>query len=49
MALRVLFAIVTYYNLDINQIDVKTAFFNGLIDQLVYVQILQGSEDITNK
>lgn len=37
MGFRVLFAITAYYNLDIDQIDVKIAFLHGLIDQLVYV------------
>lgn len=32
MAFRVLFAIAAYYDLDIDQIDVKTAFFYGLIN-----------------
>ena len=49
MAFRVLFAIAAYYDLDIDQMDVKTAFLYGLIDQLVYVQIPKGSEDATNK
>ncbi len=35
MAFRVLFAIAEYYDLDINQMDVKTAFFYDLIDQLI--------------
>lgn len=49
MAFRVLFAITVYYNLDINQKDIKTAFLYDLINQLVYVQILKGLEDATNK
>lgn len=49
MAFRVLFAIAAYYDLDIDQMDVKTAFLYGLIDQLVYVQIPRESEDATNK
>ena len=49
MAFRVLFAIAAYYDLDIDQMDVKTVFLYGLIDQLVYVQIPKGSEDSTNK
>ena len=44
-----LFAIAAYYDLDIDQIDVKTAFLYGLIDQLIYVQIPKRSEDATNK
>ena len=49
MAFRVLFANAAYYDLDINQIDVKIAFLYGLIDQLIYVKIPKGSEDATNK
>lgn len=37
MAFKVLLAIAAYYNLNIDQIDVKTAFLYGMIDQLVYV------------
>lgn len=40
MAFRVLFAIAVFLDLDIDQMDVKTAFFHSLIDQLVYVEIL---------
>lgn len=32
MAFRVLFAIAAYYDLDIDQMDVKIAFLYGLID-----------------
>ncbi len=49
MAFKVLFAIAAYYDLDIDQMDVKTAFLYGLIDQLVYVQISKGSKDSTNR
>ncbi len=49
MAFRILFAIVAYYNFDIDQMDVKTAFLYELIDQLVYVQILKGSKISANK
>lgn len=49
MALRVLFAITAFFDLDIDQMDVKTAFLYGLIDQLIYVEIPKGSEDQTNK
>ncbi len=48
MAFRVLFAIAVYYGFDIDQIDVKIAFFYGLIDQLVYVQIPKSSEISAN-
>lgn len=49
MAFKVLFAIVAYYNLNINQIDIKIAFLYGMIDQLVYMQIPKGSKNSTNK
>lgn len=49
MAFRVLFAIAAYYDLDIDQIDVKTFFLYGLIDQLIYVEILKGTETKANK
>lgn len=49
MAFRVLFTIATYYNLEIDQMDIKTALFYGLIDHLVYIYIPKGSEDSTNK
>ena len=32
MAFRVLFAIVAFYDLDIEQIDIKTAFLHGIVD-----------------
>lgn len=44
MAFRVLFAIAAYYDLDIDQMDVKTAFLYGLIDQLIYVEKPKGTE-----
>ena len=49
MVLRVLFVIVAFYNLDINQMDIKTTFFYGLIDQLIYVELLKGMETKVNK
>lgn len=49
MAFRVLFAIAAYYNLNINQIDIKIAFLYDLINQLVYMQISKGSKDASNK
>lgn len=49
MAFRVLFAIVAYYDLDIDQIDIKTVFLYKLINQLIYVQIPKGSKTNANK
>lgn len=42
MAFRVLFTIVDYFVLNINQIDVKTVFLYRFIDQLVYINISKG-------
>lgn len=39
MAFRIFFAIAAFYNLDINQIDVKTAFLYRDINQLLYVEL----------
>lgn len=44
MALRALFAIAAFYDLDIEQIDVKTAFLHCIIDQLLYVEVPRGYE-----
>ncbi len=44
MAFCVLFAIAAFYNLDIDQMDIKTAFLYGLINQLIYVEQLKGTE-----
>lgn len=49
MAFRVLFAIAAFLNLDIDQMDVKTAFLYGLIDQLIYVEIPKGIESEENR
>ena len=44
MAFRLLFAIAAFYDLDIEQLDVVTAFLYGVIDQLIYVQTPKGYE-----
>ena len=44
MAFRLLFAITAFYDLDIQQLDVVTAFLYGIIDQLIYVQTHKGYE-----
>ena len=49
MAFRALFAIAAYYNLNIDQMDVKAAFLYGLIDQLIYVEIPKRSKTEANK
>ena len=49
IAFRVLFAIVVFYDLDIDQMDVKTAFLYSLIDLLIYVEMPRGTETDVNK
>ncbi len=49
MTFRVLFVVVAFFNLDIDQIDIKTAFLYRLIDQLVYVDIPKGSKIEANR
>ena len=39
IAFWALFAIAAHYDLDMDQMDVKTAFLYCLIDQLIYVEI----------
>lgn len=49
MAFWVLFAITAFFDLDIDQINIKTAFLYGLIDQLVYVDIPNGFKTEANQ
>ena len=42
MAFRTLFTLAIYYNLKINQIDIKMAFLNGQIIKDVYIKYLNG-------
>lgn len=44
IAFQALFAITAFYNLDIEQIDIKIAFFYSIIDQLFYVEVLKKYE-----
>lgn len=37
MAFQVVFPIAAYYNVNIDKMDVKTAFIYGFIDQHVYI------------
>lgn len=41
--------IISFLNLDINQIDDKTAFFYKLINQLVYVEMPKGTTTNANQ
>ena len=49
MAFRILFAIAAFFDLDIEQINIKTAFLYGLINQLVYMEIPKGIESEDNQ
>lgn len=49
MAFRVFFAGAAFFDLDIEQINIKTAFLYSLIDQLVYVNIPKRSEIEANR
>ena len=44
MAFRMLFAIAAIYDLGIDQMDVKTTFLYGLIDQLIHVEQSKDTE-----
>ena len=39
MIFRILFAFAVYHDLNIDQMDVATVFLNGIIDQLIYVEL----------
>lgn len=45
----VLFTIATYFNLNIDQIDVKTAFLYKFINHLIFVEILKKIKIDANK
>lgn len=44
IAFRALFAIVAFYDLEVEQLDVNTAFLHGIIDQLLYVDVPRENE-----
>lgn len=44
MVFGTLFALAAFFDIDIDQIAVKTAFLYGLIDQLIYMGVLKGTE-----
>lgn len=48
MAFYIYFVVAEFYDLNIDQMDVKTAFLYGLIDQLIYIKISKRSETETN-
>ena len=44
-SIRVLLAAANQYNMEIDQLDVKTAYLNGKIDSEVYMSQPEGFED----
>lgn len=48
MVFKILFAIATVFNLDIDQIDVKTTFLYNFINQLLYIEISKSTESEHN-
>nr|GFC96246.1 retrotransposon protein, putative, Ty1-copia subclass [Tanacetum cinerariifolium] len=44
-AIRILIAIVAYYDYEIWQMDVKTAFLNGRLDEDIYIEQPEGYVD----
>ncbi|GKV42595.1 hypothetical protein SLEP1_g49978 [Rubroshorea leprosula] len=51
---KIMFAIASIYNLEVHQMDVKTAFLNGELDEEIYIHqpegyIVQGQEDKPSK
>ena len=41
-SIKMLIAIASLYNLEIHQMDVKTAFLNGELDEEIYMEQLEG-------
>ena len=48
MSYKALFAITTSLNLEIEQIDVKTAFLYRTLDEEIFMEQLEGFEDSTS-
>lgn len=49
MIFYIIFTIATYYDLNIDQINMNIAFFHNLINQLIYVEISKIIEMKANK
>ena len=41
-SLRIIMTLVTHYNLEVHQMDVKTAFLNGSLEEEVYIDQSKG-------
>jgi len=44
----ILLALTTQYDLEVHQLDVKMTFFNGYIDEEIYIEILKGLRTSNN-
>ncbi len=49
MVFRAFFTIAAFFNLDIDQIDIKIVFLYDFINQLVYVEMLKETKTIANR
>ncbi|GAB2276096.1 hypothetical protein Dimus_039170 [Dionaea muscipula] len=47
--IRMMLAIVAFYDLELEQMDVKTAFLNGDLDEIIHMNQPEGFEDKVNK
>ena len=48
-SLRIIMALVAHYDLDLQQMDVKTAFLNGDLEEEIYMSQLEGFSDDNQK
>lgn len=53
-SLRIIMALVAHFNLELHQMDIKTAFLNGHLDEEVYMNqpkgfVKQGNESLVCK
>ena len=48
-SIRIMLAIVAFYDYEIWQMDVKTAFLNGKLEEEVYMIQPRGFEDTSNR
>lgn len=46
MAFWTIFAIVTFYNLDIEQIVIKIAISHSIIGQVLYIKVIRNYEQL---
>ena len=42
-------ALVTHFDLELHQMDVKTTFLNGNLDEEIYMKQLEGFEEMRNE